>query len=252
MINYQDFSYNGSKITFSIGKDVYVNATKMAKVFGKVPSKWLELPSTKDFLKALGDIRKSDITRLVITKKGNYSDGTEQGTWFHKDVAIEFTRWLSPVFAIWCNDRITELLTKGHTEIPRPEASRYAAPAPTEEVTKDDSIMTNAQRLRDKDYSISDVASMIVWGRYHMPRRTFLGYLYEHGFVTTHETGVPYPTEQALALGLFIVIDHCQRGARKQLKKPRVRITMDGANYFINVLQHGLRGVYPASRKIAR
>lgn len=33
----------------------------------------------------------------------------------HEDVALEFARWLSPAFAIWCNDRIKELLTVGIT-----------------------------------------------------------------------------------------------------------------------------------------
>lgn len=33
----------------------------------------------------------------------------------HEDVAMEFARWLSPAFAIWCNDRIKELLTIGMT-----------------------------------------------------------------------------------------------------------------------------------------
>ena len=35
----------------------------------------------------------------------------------HEDVAIEFARWLSPAFSIWCNDKIKELLTTGKTEI---------------------------------------------------------------------------------------------------------------------------------------
>lgn len=33
----------------------------------------------------------------------------------HEDVALEFARWLSPAFAIWCNDRIKELLKYGMT-----------------------------------------------------------------------------------------------------------------------------------------
>lgn len=246
MINYQDFDYNGSKITFSIDKDVYVNATKMAKPFGKRPVDWMNLPSTNEFLQVLSNVRKSDISKLVITKQGSSVYGG--GTWMHKDVAIEFARWLSPMFAIWCNDRILELLTKGKVELPKSTSAFRNPPAPTEDVTKDDTIMMHAQRMRDKDYSISDVAGMIVWGKYHIPRRTFVGYLYEHGFLRTHETGVAYPTEMALALGLFCVVDKCKRGAKNQLKKPRVRITMDGVNYFINVLQHGLRGVYPANR----
>lgn len=36
----------------------------------------------------------------------------------HEDVALEFARWLSPAFAIWCNDRIKELLKNGSTELP--------------------------------------------------------------------------------------------------------------------------------------
>ncbi len=35
----------------------------------------------------------------------------------HEDVALEFARWLSPKFAIWCNDRIKELMTQGTTSL---------------------------------------------------------------------------------------------------------------------------------------
>ena len=44
---------------------------------------------------------------VTVIKGGN----GEQGTWMHEDVALEFARWLSPKFAIWCNRRIKELLT---------------------------------------------------------------------------------------------------------------------------------------------
>ena len=89
-----------------------VNATEMAKSFGKRPAKWLELPSTKEFLAALTDVRKSDFA-LIQTEKGGIDGGG--GTWMHEDVALEFARWLSPAFAIWCNDRIKELLKYGMT-----------------------------------------------------------------------------------------------------------------------------------------
>lgn len=102
----QIFQYNGSPISFQKGSSVMVNATEMAKPFGKRPAKWLELPSTKEFLMTLQTIRKSDsFIRTVEGKKG--------GTWMHEDVALEFARWLSPAFAIWCNDRIKELLMNG-------------------------------------------------------------------------------------------------------------------------------------------
>lgn len=106
------YVYKGSKISFANGENVMVNATEMAKPFDKRPAKWLELPSTKDFLAALTAIRKSD-TALIQTNSGGINGGG--GTWMHEDVALEFARWLSPAFAIWCNDRIKELLKYGMT-----------------------------------------------------------------------------------------------------------------------------------------
>ena len=113
------FSYNGNPVTFQIGSATMVNDTEMAKPFGenKSPRFWIWLPTTQEFLSTLSDVRKLHITQLVTTAKGN-SSLFEQGTWMHEDVALEFARWLSPQFAIWCNDRIKELLKHGVTAMP--------------------------------------------------------------------------------------------------------------------------------------
>lgn len=109
----QLFNYNGNHITFQVGNsDVMVNATEMAKPFGKRPSKFLELPSTENFIKELQAIRFSDRSKFINTVNG-------VGTWMHEDVALEFARWLSPAFAIWCNDRIKELMKYGFTATPK-------------------------------------------------------------------------------------------------------------------------------------
>lgn len=114
--NLQIFNYQDNEVSFKDYEgQVYINATEMARPFSKRPAKWLELPSTQSFLTSLSDVRKSDITNLIETIKGNFTDGRTQGTWMHEDVAIEFARWLNPRFAIWCNDRIKELLTHGIT-----------------------------------------------------------------------------------------------------------------------------------------
>lgn len=111
--------YKGNNISFLMGENVKVNATDMAKPFGKRPVDWLRLPSTRSFINALCDVRKSHITPedLIKTQKGNSADFS-QGTWMHEDVALEFARWLSPEFAIWCNDRIKELVKHGFTATP--------------------------------------------------------------------------------------------------------------------------------------
>lgn len=92
--------------------DVMVNATEMAKSFGKKPAKWLELPSTISLLDVLRCVRKFH-TSMAQTVMGTPTTGG--GTWMHEDVALEFARWLNPRFAIWCNDRIKELVKHGVT-----------------------------------------------------------------------------------------------------------------------------------------
>ena len=103
------FNYEGSAITFQSGNGVMVNATEMAKPFGKSARGWLRNQQSEEFINELAALRNCNATDLVVVKNG----GNNFGTWMHEDVALEFARWLSPKFAIWCNDRIKELLTNG-------------------------------------------------------------------------------------------------------------------------------------------
>lgn len=138
----QIFTYNGSNITFALGNgDVMVNATQMAKPFGKRPNDYLNLPSTNELIKAITrkpgksdnqtvktNTRKSGIAdnqavkaivgkshfdenQIVRSKRG----GNNPGTWLHEDLALDFAKWLSVDFRLWCNDRIKELLRHGIT-----------------------------------------------------------------------------------------------------------------------------------------
>lgn len=91
-----------------------MNATEMAKGFGKTTKDWLRTKQSEEFISSLSAVRQMCLSQLVVVRKGN-SGEFEQGTWMHEDVALEFARWLSPAFAIWCNDRIKELLQIGFT-----------------------------------------------------------------------------------------------------------------------------------------
>ena len=138
------FNYGDTTVTFrTIDGALMVNATQMAKPFGKKGYGWLRLPSTKAYISALIDAREQQsgaqplrhaykrpnerilkANGLIITKTGGRGGG---GTYFHEDIAIEFARWLSPAFAVWCNDRIKELFRQGMTvqhpqEQPQPHA----------------------------------------------------------------------------------------------------------------------------------
>jgi len=117
-------NYLGNKITFNSGDSIAVNATQMAKPFNKQVSDFLRLTTTDRFLASLESVRGIPRTALIQTVQGGIS--VNQGTWFHEDVAIEFARWLSPEFAIWCNDRIKELTTKGYTKLDNISRSQLA------------------------------------------------------------------------------------------------------------------------------
>lgn len=127
----QIFQYHQNPVSFSRDDNqVMINATEMAKPFAKRPVDWLRLQSTVEFMEELSVVRNSanqliteekstvwkshsDDCQLVTTVNG----GANPGTWMHEDVALEFARWLSPSFSIWCNDRIKELLKLGLTAI---------------------------------------------------------------------------------------------------------------------------------------
>lgn len=70
------------------------------------------MKATTEFTEALSADMHIPISALIQVVKGG---NNEQGTWLHEDVALEFARWLSPSFAIWCNKRIKELLQYGMT-----------------------------------------------------------------------------------------------------------------------------------------
>lgn len=141
----QRFDYEGSPIAFSKGESVMVNATNMAKAFGKTPKDWLRTNQTKEFISTLSGVRQISPTELVAVNQG----GSKQGTWMHEDVAMEFARWLSPKFAIWCNDRIKELARTGVTTVAATPAAR-----------DDDEVIAHAmqvlqRRLDQKDSRIN-------------------------------------------------------------------------------------------------
>lgn len=111
-------NYDGFPITFEKSDDdVMVNATEMGRRFNKRPVDWLKTQHAREFIKALACVRNCTHDDLVTIKFGSPTNGG--GSWFHRDVAIEYARDLKPAFGIWCNDRIMELLSTGHTSMTR-------------------------------------------------------------------------------------------------------------------------------------
>lgn len=105
------YNYKGSKISFMSGKNLMINATQMAKSFGKRTSDFLSSKQTNELISSLSAKTGIPVTGLVIVNQG----GNNQGTWMHEDLALIFAQWLSPDFYLWCNDRIKELFQHGIT-----------------------------------------------------------------------------------------------------------------------------------------
>ena len=120
------FVYEGNPVSFKmIDKEVFINATEMAKRFGKRANDWLNLSSTRSFLEVCSSTRKNG-TSVVQTVMG--SPETGGGTWLQEIMAIEFARWLNPIFSIWCNTHIRDLLRHGITATPQKIEEMLADP----------------------------------------------------------------------------------------------------------------------------
>lgn len=98
------FHYQGQPVHFST--EGWINATEVAKRFGKRPNDWLELPGTEEYLESLArHLNTGESGNLIRATRGRRG-----GTWLHPKLAVVFARWLSADFAVWCDLHIDALL----------------------------------------------------------------------------------------------------------------------------------------------
>lgn len=127
----QKFFYNDISVSFN--EQHYLNATAIAKHFYKFVKDYLKTAQTQDYIAALAknlSVRNIILTAddLVIVRQG----GIEQGTWLHPKLAVNFARWLSADFAVWCDLKIDSLINGENQQMPQipqtlSEALRLAA-----------------------------------------------------------------------------------------------------------------------------
>jgi phage antirepressor YoqD-like protein len=115
MSNLKSYVYHGSPIQFEmVDGSIMANATLMCKAFNKSPNHWLRTEQTKLYINQVSALLKSNPTDLYIVRNG----GGDYGTWIHEKLVIELARWLSPEFAVWCDEKIAELIRNGMVKIP--------------------------------------------------------------------------------------------------------------------------------------
>jgi hypothetical protein len=147
--------YLSHKIVFT--SDGWLNATQTAKNYGKVAYEYLRSKAAKEYMEALAKHLNCDTENLRITQKGNTSE-FEQGTFLHPKLAIDFARWISPDFAIWCDEQIANILNQKVFPKSFPDALRLYA----DEVEKNEALEKRNQKLVE-DYNVLEDKAFDNW-----------------------------------------------------------------------------------------
>ncbi|WP_421977108.1 KilA-N domain-containing protein [Roseivirga seohaensis] len=124
-------NWNGHEILFELlNDDLMINATNMAKPFGKRPSDFTRLKETDKIIEALiegyndgtiQDLGVADVRTQMeaFNEKKVYvkedflhqkQTGRDNGTWMHRYLAIDFATWLDPKFKVWLLATIDQIL----------------------------------------------------------------------------------------------------------------------------------------------
>lgn len=111
MNNVIPFEYQGKPVRFS--SDGWLHATKLADRFGKRIDHWLDNADTLEYIQALDEHLNGSESKISNTRNSGYlvtRRGNGGGTWIHPKLAVNFARWLSAKFSVWCDARIEEIL----------------------------------------------------------------------------------------------------------------------------------------------
>lgn len=264
----QIFQYNGNPITFYKGDNVMVNATEMAKPFGKLVGDWLRLKTTTEFTEALSADMQIPISALIQVVKGG---NNEQGTWMHEDIALEFARWLSPAFAIWCNKRIKELLQYGMTATQptleqminnpdlvislatqlkneREEKQRIETEnlylKEQNEAQRPAVIFTESVKVSSTNILIEDLAKLITQNGYKIGEIRLYNWFVDNGYLVRHKRwsnsrrkyeNYYTPTQRDAEMKLFWVSERViSNPGQPQFTRFTCYVTGEGQVYFIN------------------
>lgn len=98
-----EFIYQDTQIAFVLGneKNVMVNATEMAKAFGKRVDVFLKSDHAKSFIEIAN---RPPYGGRIIDNRGR------NGIYFERRLALKFAAWLSPEFEFWVYDVIDDIL----------------------------------------------------------------------------------------------------------------------------------------------
>lgn len=227
------FKYGGENVTFCTkdGK-VMLNATEMAKPFGdkKRPVFWLRTQQTKQYLNVLAGVRKCTPADLLTVMRG----GNDFGTWMHEDLALEFARWLSPAFGIWCNDKIKELIQTGTTSLSEQEKNLFGRRIEELENKVEqlapDAEFGKAVRQNEDSIPVTIFSDLLVSNGCDIGRNQLFDFLRTNGYVYKKgDTDRNFPTRRATRMRILET-----RYPSSTIEfGPTVYVTPKGIKYFL-------------------
>ena len=112
------FIYNGKKVDFqpTDGSDLMVNATQMAKIFGKQVNEFTSNLNTQNFINEC--LKNGNSRFLGIENETDLIDSRQKsGTWMHRVLALKFAAWLDPEFELWVYVTIDKILFSHYKEL---------------------------------------------------------------------------------------------------------------------------------------
>jgi sulfatase maturation enzyme AslB (radical SAM superfamily) len=102
--------YESFEVSFMTGaRNVKVNATEMAKIYGKETRVFMKTDGLKSFINSLISSPKSAQIGIK-TKEDILQDKGRNGLWMHRILALKFAAWLNSDFEVWVYHTIDEIL----------------------------------------------------------------------------------------------------------------------------------------------
>lgn len=177
----------------------------------------------------------------------------------HEDVALEFARWLSPEFAIWCNDRIKEIMTTGVATISNDdEAIAYAMQvlnkrleqakaekaaleqknAKLNEEAKENApkvLFANAVTTSQRSCLIAELAKILQQNGVNIGQNRLFAWMRGNGYLCSKGQYYNQPTQKAMELGLFeLKQTSITKPDGTVLVTTTTKVTGKGQVYFVN------------------
>lgn len=194
------FQYKGQPVTFEyVEGHRMINATEMAKPFGKLPGNFLRLKGTEDFMQALehrySDVNNGPVEALRVVQGG---PADFQGTWMSEHLALKFAGWLEPMFEVWVYERILELVTTGKTEVVGTTSNgvAYSLRMIADRIEQQDQINDEFRDdITDAKHRLADLEAQLV----NSPQdyTSITGFCKIHTIDVTHQQAVAWGKESS-------------------------------------------------------